>query len=102
MERTDHLDLDALLARILSEPTYAARLLVETATELEQGAPFLVVTPDVLDEAAAVAAALVLLDVPDVVAAEASERAVAAMPRTRHREMGYDYAARLRDVARGL
>lgn len=104
MERTDHLDFDALLARLLTEPTYAARLLIETAEELEQSGPFFVVTPDIFDEAAATAAAIVLHGLPDVVAAESAHIAAAALPAVRawERETGGEYALRLRAVAREL
>ncbi|MBT2508836.1 hypothetical protein J7I98_23700 [Streptomyces sp. ISL-98] len=102
MERTDHHPLDALLARILNEPTWAAQLAEQTAVQLENGAPFLVVNLHVLDEACVNAAAIVLAGLPDIVADEASQRAAAITPAPRPGETGMEYAPRLRQAARGL
>lgn len=104
MERTDHTEMDALLRRILTEPSHAARLFTETAARLEAGYPFLVLTEDQLNQAAKAATRSVLADLPDVVAAEAIERARHAGPPVRNdqHETGGDFAARLRAAAESL
>ena len=102
MERTDHHPLDALLARILAEPTWAAQLAEQTAVHLENAAPFLVVNLLVLDEACVNAAAIVLDGLPDIVTEQAIDRAAEIMPVPLPGETGLEYAPRLRAAARGL
>ncbi|TLQ43471.1 hypothetical protein [Streptomyces marianii] len=104
MERTDRPDLDALLARILTEPTRAARLLTETAQQLEHEWPHLAITEQQLNAAGREATRTVLDGLPKVVADEANERARAVCPRAQFHggETAGEYALRLRDAAKAL
>ncbi|MER7813821.1 hypothetical protein [Streptomyces sp. NPDC096153] len=103
-ERTDRPDVDALLARILTEPTRAARLLTETAEALEHEWPHLAITEQQLNDAGREATRIVLAGLPKVVADEANERARAVCPRARFHggETAGEYALRLRDAAKAL
>ncbi|MEU2111842.1 hypothetical protein [Streptomyces sp. NPDC019507] len=103
-ERTEPVDMDALLARILTEPTRAARLLTETAARLEADHPFLVLPRVELNRIARDVARDVLAGLPPVVVDEANQRARAVCPQLRDHEgeTKGEYALRLRDAARGL
>lgn len=100
MERTDHLDLDTVLARILNEPSWPHRLLTATAAHLEAGQPFLTLDPELLAQAEAAAADAVLAGLPDIVADEAENLAAKAMPVPRPRETAGEHALRIRAAAR--
>lgn len=99
--RTDPTDFDAVLARILSEPTRAQVLGLATARALENDA-FIVVDGWQLTDAINTAMAEVLIGLPGIVAAEATTRLHLALPRAHPRETAGEYALRLRAVAREL
>lgn len=102
MERTERSQMDALLQRILREPSYASQLLMATAEQLETE-PFFILTEHMFNVAAAAASVQVLQGLPDVVAEEAGARARGALPdRAGGRETCGDYAARLRIAALAL
>lgn len=101
MERTDQ-STDAVLRRILTEPSHAARVLTGMADLLERRDPFLVLNADDLEQAAVDAGATVLQGLPRVVAQDAADRAAAALPDARHQEIGSTYAGRLRVMAGAL
>jgi hypothetical protein len=98
MERTEHVT-DALLRRILTEPSTAARLLLATADALDEQ-PFLNVTELELDRASGVAVDRVLTGLPDVVVEDSTMRAATAFPAAYPGETNGEYAIRLRDAAR--
>lgn len=100
MERTDHVT-DALLHRILTEPSHAARLLLATADALDEQ-PFLNVTEDELDRASCIAIDKVVHGLPEVVMEEATSRAAQAFPAVRPGETCGEYAIRLRAAAQAL
>ncbi|MEV8354640.1 hypothetical protein ACFVTT_38580 [Streptomyces niveus] len=94
------IDLDTVLRRILTEPSWPARLLCAIATALEAEQPFVILDAPALAAAEDTAVEQVLAGLPEIVAAEAEDLAAAAMPRPRHRETAGEYALRLRDAAR--
>lgn len=100
MERTDHLDLDTVLARILNEPSWPHRLLCATAVWLEAGQPFLTLDPQLLADADEAAVDTVLAGLPEIVADEAQNLAAKAMPVPYPRESAGEYALRIRAAAR--
>ncbi|GFH36611.1 hypothetical protein [Streptomyces pacificus] len=100
-ERTEPLDMDALLARILSEPTRAHQLLHTLADTLDQD-PFVTMGPWHLCDALNTAITRTLAGFPEVVVAEATVRVGDALPAMRPNEAAGEYALRLRDAARGL
>ncbi|MDI9885334.1 hypothetical protein QMZ92_13250 [Streptomyces sp. HNM0645] len=103
-ERTDRPDMDALLARILTEPTIGARILLATARALEDDQPFLVLTPEDLADALTKGTADATANpaLPDLVIEEGMLRAYAVLPEIRPGETAGEFALRLRDAARGL
>lgn len=103
-ERTEPVDMDALLARILNEPTIGSRILLATARVLEDDQPFLVLAPADLADALTkgTADATSNPDLPDLVIEEGMLRAYAATPDIRPGETAGEFALRLRAVARDL
>lgn len=95
-------DMDALLARILAEPSWARQILVATAVGLAIENPFLVATTNDIDAALTSVAECLLSHLPDVVADEAMERASAAAPMPGPRETQSAYAIRLRAAAEAV
>ncbi|MEV0917865.1 hypothetical protein AB0I93_26855 [Streptomyces sp. NPDC049967] len=95
-------DMDALLARILAEPTWARQLLVATAVGLAIEEPFLVATTADIDAQLVSVSECLLSHLPDVVIGEAMERARAVLPAPRPRETQSAYALRLRAAAQRL
>ncbi|GGJ81925.1 hypothetical protein GCM10011583_11740 [Streptomyces camponoticapitis] len=98
-ERTDHSWIDTALHKMLTEPSWPARLLCSTAACLENGQPFMVLDIQTLSDAEEAAKEQVLADLPDIVAQEAEDLASLAMPMLRPRETGGEYALRLRAIA---
>jgi hypothetical protein len=93
-------DLDTALARILSEPSWAHRLLHATARTLEEQ-PFLVMNYRLLTDALNEAKDQVCAGLPDVVVCQATETAMSAVPAVRDETAG-EYTLRLRAAAGGV
>lgn len=91
-----------LAAPTLPYPSYAGLLLTETADQLDDGQPFLILTPETLGEAMAEAARLVLHGLPQIVADAARAGAARANLEFRDRETAGEFALRLRAAAGGL
>jgi hypothetical protein len=94
-------DLDAALARILAEPSHAHRFLTGIADVLDND-PFLTVNHQLVTDAMNAAARHVLGGLPDIVAAQASETAIAEFPETYPGELATSLAARIRAAAEDL
>ncbi|NNJ04167.1 hypothetical protein HHX38_08470 [Streptomyces sp. PKU-MA01144] len=103
-ERTEPLDMDALLARILTEPTIGARILLATARVLENEQPFLVLAPEDLADALTKGTEQATANpaLPDLVIEEGMLRAYAVTPDIRPGETAGEFALRLRDAAKAL
>lgn len=91
--------MDATLARILAEPTWARQLLVATAVGLAIEEPFLVATTADIDAHLTSVAECLVSHLPDVVIGEAMERARVVLPAPGPRETQSQYAIRLRAAA---
>lgn len=91
--------IDTALRRILSEPSWPARLLCAVAAHLEADQPFMILDIQTLAAAETSAEEQVLAGLPEIVAAEAEDLAAAVMPMTRPRETAGEYALRLRAIA---
>jgi hypothetical protein len=104
MENIDALlsTMDATLARILAEPTWAHQLLVATAVGLAIDEPFLIATTADIDAALTSVAECLIHHLPDVVIDEVMERAAAVVPMPLPRETQSQYALRLRAAAGAL
>lgn len=103
MELNQPHDLDEALARILAEPSTAARIALATADILDD-APHLTINAYALGCATSLAFEHVTTDLPAVVADEALRAVVNAMPVPRTNEYCDEYALRIRNLvhARGL
>ncbi|TXL91607.1 hypothetical protein [Streptomyces sp. IB2014 016-6] len=97
---TDATGIDTLLRRILTEPSWPARLLCAIAQHLENDLPFVVLDVLALATAETAAEERILAALPDIVALEARDLTAAAMPMPRAQETGGEYALRLRAIAR--
>ena len=95
-------DLDTALTRILNEPTWAHRLLCAAARHLETDQPFQTCTPPVLTEALDHGYEQVCAGLPEIVADEAAQRAVAVLPEIRPRDTAGEVALQLRAAAGGV
>lgn len=91
--------MDATLARLLTEPTWAHHVLVATAVTLATEEPFLVATTADIDAVLTSVAELLLSGLPDVVADEAMLRVATVIPMPRRLESQSQYALRLRAAA---
>lgn len=100
-ERTEPFDTDALLHRILNEPSTAAHILTTTADALDRDS-FLVLNTLCLDYAATIGIQAATSHLPDIVASEALAAATRALPQGRPGETCGEYALRLRAAARGM
>jgi hypothetical protein len=101
-ERTYGTDLDLVLARILSEPTWAHRLLLAAAHHLETDQPFQICAPAILTEALDHGYEQVCAGLPEIVANEAAQRAVAVLPELRPDATAGEVALKLRAAAGGV
>jgi hypothetical protein len=95
-------DLDAVLRRILTEPTRAHLLLLAVATVLEDEQPFQTMNHHVMCDAMNKAIGEHLAGLPGIVAAEAVMRATGALPEIRPGVTAGEYALLVRDAAKGL
>lgn len=92
-------ELDTALARILSEPSWAHRLLCAAATVIEREHPHFTMTYSVLTDALNQGKDQALAGLPDVVVHEATMTAMSAVPAVRGSETLAEYALRLRASA---
>lgn len=95
-------DMDALLARILAEPTWARQIIDAVCVALATEDPFLVLTLADLDALLTSTSELLLSHLPAVVIEEAEDRAAAVLPLIGHRETHAEFAVRIRHAARNL
>lgn len=93
-------ELDTALARILSEPSWAHRLLCATARVLEDEQPFQTMNPTVLCDAVNDSVQHALAGLPDVVVTESTMRATDALPDMRPGITAGEYALQVRAAAR--
>ncbi|GAA1431769.1 hypothetical protein GCM10009601_51430 [Streptomyces thermospinosisporus] len=100
MERTDHNSADEALRHLLGQPSYAAQVLLVTATILEL-APTRPVDHETREHALDVAHDAILATLPDPVSRDAMDRAYRALPELTGISRG-EYALRLRHAAKEL
>ncbi|MFD3929705.1 hypothetical protein [Streptomyces sp. NPDC058614] len=85
---------------VLTEPSYAAQILLTTAAILDMH-PTAPLTPSTVDQALRVAADAIVSRLPAVVAADSSHIARQALPTSAGITRG-EYALRLRTAAKGI
>lgn len=95
-------DMDALLARILAEPTWAKQIIDAVTIALVTEDPFLVLTLADIDALLTSTSECLLSHLPNVVIEEAEQRAAAVLPLIHPRETADAYALRLRAAAKDL
>lgn len=95
-------DMDALLARILTEPTWAQQILTATAGHLRVEDPFFALTDTDLTATLDMVTELITGHLPLPVAQEAMDRAAAVLPQRHYRETCDAYGLRLLHAAKDL